>query len=169
VEAGELARRSTHVFRVDKLDKKVKTSSQRVLRLNTQGISLSKKEKAGDSAGRKERRLEDLRQVVKSYRYPRKLKLFWRGQAPWTLQFPSAEKRERFHEILFLFGLHPDCELRTPRPGQTPVKLVTRADNLTIFIGTWNMGNAPPQGQLGAWIPRGLHDIYAIGNHARMA
>jgi len=35
-------------------------------------------------------------------------------------------------------------------------------DQLSIFVGSWNMGNAPPPDSLGAWITPG-HMLYAIG------
>jgi hypothetical protein len=32
-----------------------------------------------------------------------------------------------------------------------------------VFVGTWNMGNAPPQKGLGAWLqPEANYDLYAI-------
>jgi len=33
---------------------------------------------------------------------------------------------------------------------------------MTVFTGTWNLGNAAPSAEL-AWIPKGMYDIYAIG------
>lgn len=35
--------------------------------------------------------------------------------------------------------------------------------SFTAFIGTWNVGNKPPQGDLSPWIPTAKYDIYAIG------
>lgn len=32
-----------------------------------------------------------------------------------------------------------------------------------MFVGTWNVGNAPPPQDLSAWIPVGPHDVYVIG------
>ncbi len=167
-ELSKMLKRSTHVYKVEKITKVKKTVS-RVLKLNTQEITIQKKDKAGKK--RKSLPLTDLVQCVKSYKYPRKLKLFWKGKdKPFKFLFPNAEKRERFHEILFSFSFHPECELRTPRgvPAQQQLKgpqsLVTRAEELSIFVGSWNMGNAPPADHLQAWIPRrtGI-DVYAIG------
>jgi len=36
-------------------------------------------------------------------------------------------------------------------------------EDVHIFVGSWNMGNAPPPPNLGDWIPAPLYDIYAIG------
>lgn len=35
-------------------------------------------------------------------------------------------------------------------------------ESMTVFTGTWNLGNEAPSQEL-AWIPRGQYDIYAIG------
>ena len=31
-----------------------------------------------------------------------------------------------------------------------------------MFVGTWNMGDAVPPASLDGWIPRDVHDLYAI-------
>eukprot|EP01137_Pigoraptor_chileana_P011376 Opistho-2@62135 len=36
-------------------------------------------------------------------------------------------------------------------------------EKLSVFVGTWNVGNAPPPADLSPWIPRDACDIYAIG------
>eukprot|EP00026_Physarum_polycephalum_P003984 Phypoly_transcript_04001.p1 GENE.Phypoly_transcript_04001~~Phypoly_transcript_04001.p1 ORF type:complete len:604 (+),score=58.19 Phypoly_transcript_04001:159-1970(+) len=82
----------------------------------------------------------------------------------------SMEVRERFCEIMWLglcgvksvanytnFG--PPRELRT---GEKDLSNESTED-VHIFTGTWNMGNAPPPPNLGDWIPPNMYDIYAIG------
>eukprot|EP01111_Echinosteliopsis_oligospora_P011988 TRINITY_DN4066_c0_g1_i2.p1 TRINITY_DN4066_c0_g1~~TRINITY_DN4066_c0_g1_i2.p1 ORF type:complete len:569 (+),score=102.56 TRINITY_DN4066_c0_g1_i2:125-1831(+) len=68
--------------------------------------------------------------------------------------FPTMELRERFCEIMY-FGLQGI----TPIPEQPP----EYTQQVRVFIGTWNMGDAPPPPSLHDWIPPGQHDIYAIG------
>lgn len=37
---------------------------------------------------------------------------------------------------------------------------------LTVFVGTWNLGNAPPPADLSPWlqgVAEGQHDLVAIG------
>lgn len=39
----------------------------------------------------------------------------------------------------------------------------TATQQLTVFIGSWNMGNTLPQNDLSTWIPANAYDIYCIG------
>jgi len=35
--------------------------------------------------------------------------------------------------------------------------------NLDVFVGTWNVGNAPPPADLSPWIPKNKYTVYVIG------
>lgn len=67
----------------------------------------------------------------------------------------SMETRERFCEIMWL-GL---CGIKSVANYTSNES----TEDVNIFVGTWNMGNAPPPANLGDWIPPGMYDIYAIG------
>ena len=80
---------------------------------------------------------------------PRKVKLFWLNRAtPERFLFYTKEKAERFNEAQWA--------LRGPNPGQA-------SKELTIFFGTWNLGNAPAPDDLTPWLPANPdHDIYVV-------
>uniref|UniRef100_A0A8B9DAZ4 phosphatidylinositol-3,4,5-trisphosphate 5-phosphatase n=1 Tax=Anser cygnoides TaxID=8845 RepID=A0A8B9DAZ4_ANSCY len=76
--------------------------------------------------------------------------------------FPSARKREAFCQLLQLMKIQ-HSNLDEP-------------DLISVYVGTWNMGSAPPPRSLASWLTsRGLgrtqdettacipHDIYVIG------
>ncbi|NWX97306.1 SHP2A phosphatase, partial [Nothoprocta ornata] len=78
------------------------------------------------------------------------------------LVFPSARKREAFCQLLQLMKIQ-HSNLDEP-------------DLISVYVGTWNMGSAPPPRSLASWLTaRGLgrardettacvpHDIYVIG------
>jgi hypothetical protein len=131
------------------------------------------------------------RQVLRSHVNEKKLKLLWSGREKFErLLLPSREQRERFYEgttlrpLSFLFfppnfgfiflAFRPADP--TPSPpiwvwvwvwGAPAAWAVRRdrggGDSVEVFVGTWNMGNAPPQKSLGAWLqPEANYDLYAI-------
>eukprot|EP01100_Stratorugosa_tubuloviscum_P002924 TRINITY_DN1697_c2_g1_i1.p1 TRINITY_DN1697_c2_g1~~TRINITY_DN1697_c2_g1_i1.p1 ORF type:complete len:924 (+),score=364.06 TRINITY_DN1697_c2_g1_i1:53-2824(+) len=92
-----------------------------------------------------------LLQVRRSKVNNRKAKLIWKGResAPEKYLFVSEEKRERFYEVAW--AIRSDSKL-----------LQLKGEEISIFTGTWNMGNAPPPSSLRAWIPNDEFDIYVI-------
>jgi Endonuclease/Exonuclease/phosphatase family 2/PH domain len=113
-----------------------------------------------------------LLKVRKSNVNSRKIKLFWLGRdTPERLLFHTTEKRERFWEAQWaLRGGHCAATLATP-PSSAAAAAATSSSsasaasslNATIFVGTWNMGNAPAPGELRPWLPDPpTHDIYVI-------
>lgn len=44
-----------------------------------------------------------------------------------------------------------------------PLKPHERPGSLSIWTGTWNVGNAPMPDDLTDWMPTGQHDVYAVG------
>jgi phosphatidylinositol-3,4,5-trisphosphate 5-phosphatase 1 len=82
----------------------------------------------------------------------RKLKLIWKGreQKPEKFLFLSPEERERFVESSWALRVNSNPQLRI--------------EKVSIWVGTWNMGNAPPPEGTQSWLPeRGKHDLIAIG------
>mmetsp|Transcript_19624 Transcript_19624/g.29285 ORF Transcript_19624/g.29285 Transcript_19624/m.29285 type:complete len:524 (+) Transcript_19624:295-1866(+) len=44
------------------------------------------------------------------------------------------------------------------------VKFIEARDQtLDVFVGTWNVGNAPPPEDLSAWLPKNKHSLYVVG------
>ncbi|GAB5366732.1 hypothetical protein AAMO2058_001168700 [Amorphochlora amoebiformis] len=39
----------------------------------------------------------------------------------------------------------------------------SKTQHLDVFVGTWNVGNAPPPSDLSAWIPKDKYTLYVIG------
>jgi len=58
----------------------------------------------------------------------------------------------------FLYLLH--YIEATKDPKYDPKK---RYETLKVFIGTWNVGNAPPPEDFSTWIPLGKYDVYVVG------
>lgn len=71
-----------------------------------------------------------------------KLVLMWRFQRGNTFErlfFYSAEQRERCYEMV--------------HAAKSGINRPLSKQSVSVFIGTWNMGNAEPPRDLGAWIP----------------
>ena len=49
-----------------------------------------------------------------------------------------------------------------PNKYYTPLKQLHHINNLSIFCGTWNIGNSSPPTDLTSWIPVGCHDLYVM-------
>lgn len=95
--------------------------------------------------------LAELLQVVRGKRNARKITLLWsQKRQPSKYVFLAHEQRERFYEIAnFFLTRHNDL----------------REEEISVFIGTWNMGEAPPPpntADLSQWIKKD-YDVYAIG------
>ncbi|XP_069473988.1 phosphatidylinositol 3,4,5-trisphosphate 5-phosphatase 1 isoform X3 [Ambystoma mexicanum] len=107
-----------------------------------------------------------IRQLIKSQKFPNKLVIVLETEKEKTQRkeyvFPDTKKREGFCQLLQqLKNKHSE----QPEP-----------DMLTIFIGSWNMGDAPPPKNITSWfLCKGQgktrddsadcieHDIYVIG------
>ncbi|XP_020930689.1 phosphatidylinositol 3,4,5-trisphosphate 5-phosphatase 1 isoform X1 [Sus scrofa] len=105
-------------------------------------------------------------QLIKSQKFPNKLVILVETEKEKTLRkeyvFADSKKREGFCQLLQqMKNKHSE----QPEP-----------DMITIFIGTWNMGNAPPPKEITSWfLSKGQgktrddsadyipHDIYVIG------
>ncbi|KAM6178423.1 phosphatidylinositol 3,4,5-trisphosphate 5-phosphatase 1 [Rhynchocyon petersi] len=105
-------------------------------------------------------------QLVKSQKFPNKLVIVVETEKEKTVRkeyvFADSKKREGFCQLLQqMKNKHSE----QPEP-----------DMITIFVGTWNMGNAPPPKKITSWfLSKGQgktrddsadyipHDIYVIG------
>mgnify|MGYP002393544945 CR=1 FL=1 len=59
------------------------------------------------------------------------------------------------------------CGLFVPQhyevqPDGTKVRVPDESE-LSVFVGTWNVGNSAPPGDLSPWLQPGVHDVYAVG------
>lgn len=85
---------------------------------------------------------------------PRSVELSWKAtEKPMVLQCSTTSQRERLYEC-FTFAL------------SSLNALPKREEEVKVFIGSWNMGDAPPPAdieELGKWIPKSGYDLYAIG------
>ncbi|XP_049625310.1 phosphatidylinositol 3,4,5-trisphosphate 5-phosphatase 1 [Suncus etruscus] len=105
-------------------------------------------------------------QLIKSQKFPNKLVILVESEKEKTLRkeyvFADSKKREGFCQLL---------QQMKNRHSEQP-----EPDMITIFIGTWNMGNAPPPKKITSWfLSKGQgktrddsadyipHDIYVIG------
>ncbi|XP_069069876.1 phosphatidylinositol 3,4,5-trisphosphate 5-phosphatase 1 isoform X6 [Pleurodeles waltl] len=107
-----------------------------------------------------------IRQLIKSQKFPNKLVIVLETEKEKTQRkeyvFSDTKKREGFCQLL--------QQMKNKHSGQP------EPDMLTIFIGTWNMGDAPPPKKITSWfLSKGQgktrddsadyieHDIYVIG------
>ncbi|XP_048200436.1 phosphatidylinositol 3,4,5-trisphosphate 5-phosphatase 1 [Perognathus longimembris pacificus] len=105
-------------------------------------------------------------QLIKSQKFPNKLVIMVETEKEKILRkeyvFADSKKREGFCQLL--------QQMKNKHSEQT------EPDMITIFIGTWNMGNAPPPKKITSWfLSKGQgktrddsadyipHDIYVIG------
>eukprot|EP01114_Cavostelium_apophysatum_P023327 TRINITY_DN8746_c0_g1_i1.p1 TRINITY_DN8746_c0_g1~~TRINITY_DN8746_c0_g1_i1.p1 ORF type:complete len:604 (+),score=114.37 TRINITY_DN8746_c0_g1_i1:278-2089(+) len=72
-----------------------------------------------------------------------------------ALEFKSSEQREQFYECVRFVQMQIRRRFR-PRSVSDE-----SAENLSVFVGTWNMGDSVPSNL--NWIPRDRYDIYAVG------
>lgn len=100
---------------------------------------------------------KDLYQCVKSRKHNTKVVITTNTTPREKMKYylPSMEIRERFCEIMWL-GL---CGIKSVANYTSNES----TEDVHIFVGSWNMGNAPPPSNLGDWIPPRVYDIYAIG------
>ncbi|KAL4647083.1 phosphatidylinositol 3,4,5-trisphosphate 5-phosphatase 2 [Arapaima gigas] len=109
---------------------------------------------------------DKIRQLIKSQRVQNKLGIVFEKEKDKSQRkdfiFASAKKREAFCQLLQL--------MKNKHSNQD------EPDMISIFIGTWNMGDVPPPKAITSWLlSRGLgktldettvtipHDIYVIG------
>ncbi|XP_078522146.1 phosphatidylinositol 3,4,5-trisphosphate 5-phosphatase 1 [Lissotriton helveticus] len=107
-----------------------------------------------------------IRQLIKSQKFPNKLVIVLETEKEKTQRkeyvFSDTKKREGFCQLL--------QQMKNKHSGQP------EPDMLTIFIGSWNMGDAPPPKKITSWfLSKGQgktrddsadyieHDIYVIG------
>ncbi|XP_030072015.1 phosphatidylinositol 3,4,5-trisphosphate 5-phosphatase 1 [Microcaecilia unicolor] len=105
-------------------------------------------------------------QLIKSQKFPNKLVILTETEKEKTQRkeyvFADSKKREGFCQLL--------QQMKNKHSGQP------EPDMITIFIGTWNMGDAPPPKKITSWfLSKGQgktrddtadyiqHDIYVIG------
>ncbi|XP_006893594.1 PREDICTED: phosphatidylinositol 3,4,5-trisphosphate 5-phosphatase 1 [Elephantulus edwardii] len=105
-------------------------------------------------------------QLVKSQKFPNKLVIVVETEKEKTVRkeyvFADSKKREGFCQLL--------QQMKNKHSDQS------EPDMITIFVGTWNMGNAPPPKKITSWfLSKGQgktrddsadyipHDIYVIG------
>ncbi|XP_065886590.1 phosphatidylinositol 3,4,5-trisphosphate 5-phosphatase 2-like [Dysidea avara] len=103
-----------------------------------------------------------IHQLVKSRSKEQRLGIVLEGQGRKDYMFESLQAREQFCQLIQL--------VRNKHNENTAV------NSLSLFIGTWNMGDAPPPLRMDSWLMcEGLgkpldskatkvHDIYAIGS-----
>ena len=106
---------------------------------------------------------DSLMKIQRSKVNPKKMKIYWtKKETPQRYHLHSQEERERFIEAA--------CWARhlVASPPSTPLmpKLAAPlSEEVNIWIGSWNMGNAGPPADLGlleAWMPRNKHDVYVV-------
>ncbi|XP_029472032.1 phosphatidylinositol 3,4,5-trisphosphate 5-phosphatase 1 isoform X3 [Rhinatrema bivittatum] len=105
-------------------------------------------------------------QLIKSQKFPNKLVIVTETEKEKTQRkeyvFADSKKREGFCQLL--------QQMKNKHSGQP------EPDMITVFIGTWNMGDAPPPKKITSWfLSKGQgktrddtadyiqHDIYVIG------
>ena len=94
---------------------------------------------------------ESILQIIRSRKDNKKAKIRWNwSEITDKYIFFSAEQRERF------------CEYALIATKKATKKPVISSEELDIFIGTWNMGEAAPPENIETWIPKDKHDIYVI-------
>lgn len=96
---------------------------------------------------------QNIVQINRSRKQPRLASILFKDEdnkySTLPFELTSLEQRERFHEAMSFI-----------KTGTFP-----RSENISIFIGTWNAGDAAPPSitEINKWIPRGGYDLYAIG------
>mgnify|MGYP001058381058 CR=1 FL=1 len=64
--------------------------------------------------------------------------------------------------MLLLFADHSYVGHYEVQPDGTKVRVPDESE-LSVFVGTWNVGNSAPPGDLSPWLQPGVHDVYAVG------
>ncbi|KAK3275918.1 hypothetical protein CYMTET_15982 [Cymbomonas tetramitiformis] len=97
--------------------------------------------------------------------------LFESANHPYTLQFEDNSAgtatlhRERFYQLLYLLRFKAKISMVPRFAAEYSDALNVGMENIDVFIGTWNLGNAtPPESDLlEDWIPKTGYDLLAIG------
>eukprot|EP01087_Luapelamoeba_hula_P021335 TRINITY_DN742_c1_g1_i3.p1 TRINITY_DN742_c1_g1~~TRINITY_DN742_c1_g1_i3.p1 ORF type:complete len:1330 (-),score=217.58 TRINITY_DN742_c1_g1_i3:71-4060(-) len=96
-----------------------------------------------------EQPISDLLQVARCG-IDKQLRLRWKGSTNVEKYvFRKKDEKERFYEAV--------ANLR-----RAPSAKEERSEKISVFLGTWNLGNADPPKEMGTWITR-AHDIVVIG------
>ena len=102
-----------------------------------------------------------IEKIVRSQRNPLLLSIVKRSEDVIYLSFPNPQQREKFCEIALLMVNQYNCKLSQ--------------NTISLFVGTWNMGEASPPDSIESWLScRGSgislqgykdhgHDLYLIG------
>lgn len=98
-----------------------------------------------------EKSAELLAQVARS-KVPKTLKMLWKDQdEPEKYLFQTQEQKERFYEAAFWVA-------------RRSIPTENATEDVTVFIGSWNVGKAPPPDSLHPWIPENSNfDIIVVG------
>ncbi|KNC49184.1 inositol 5-phosphatase [Thecamonas trahens ATCC 50062] len=123
----------------------------RVLEVNIkrQSFAIIQTRRKGEK--RKELRAADVWRFEKCKSDANKLYIVFEGKTPtYTVLCLSPSWRDLVYETLW--ATHIDAGNKI---GQLSFPL-------SVWVGSWNMGNAPPPDSLGDYLPTGEHDMYAF-------
>lgn len=95
------------------------------------------------------RALSSVLKVTRSNKSPKKLKIWWRGEACDRYVFASPLQREIFVEGIWTLRK----AVPQPRLYSEPIE---------IYIGTWNLGEAMPPTNVQPWLHPGEYDMYVV-------
>eukprot|EP01104_Vermistella_antarctica_P017273 TRINITY_DN6095_c0_g1_i1.p1 TRINITY_DN6095_c0_g1~~TRINITY_DN6095_c0_g1_i1.p1 ORF type:complete len:1127 (+),score=247.22 TRINITY_DN6095_c0_g1_i1:338-3718(+) len=157
------SRPKLYTFEVLKVQSKTRSTFNKVLQVNVPKGTVSSYHVKDQVTI--ERDAACLLQVRRSKVNSRKVKLYWRDRVtyPERYVFSSPEERERFVEAAWYVRSQ---ELGPGDASSSASTLFVPDQNLSIFVGTWNLGNAAPPETLSSWLLHkvsGGSDIYAIG------
>lgn len=136
-------------FEVMKERPKIGAKKKRLLHIDLEDLSIA--QSRSNNEHKKIHEPGTLLGLDKSIVNSKKLRVTWN----WTevreeFIFSSAEQRERFCEYVNFIKLGVLGK---------PIKSIQDID---IFVGAWNMGEASPPSNLDDWIPKHKYDLYCI-------
>ncbi|KAL6064788.1 inositol polyphosphate 5-phosphatase [Balamuthia mandrillaris] len=139
-----------YTFEVIKVRKRKRRSVKATLSIDCTNKTITLKEEHKTA---KERPIADLLQVTRAADRT-KLRFLWHlRENPEKYVFQSCRESERFYQAIWAVKYPPVFD---------KYGTLMRNETLNVFIGNWNLGDAPPPSSLSAWIPREKFDIYAI-------
>ncbi|KAF2076071.1 hypothetical protein CYY_002635 [Polysphondylium violaceum] len=137
------------------IKKNNKSNRTLLVLLKERVLQIFKLSKRGQKKKFKKYDISKISKLTKSKKDNKEIIIYRRnGKKELTISFINTERRECFYELLWLAWLNktlPTSEVKAPY------------QNLSFFVSTWNMGDAPPPSDLNSWIPKDKYDLYILG------
>nr|AAN85437.1 inositol 5-phosphatase 1 [Dictyostelium discoideum] len=147
--------------------KKKEKNRTLLVNLKDKSLTIFKLSKRGNKKNIKKYLISEIEKITKDKKDNKELIVFRRSKKKeMKLYFLNTERRECFYELIWMTWNNKIMP-PTPLSGEEDVEEKAQYEKISIFISTWNMGDAPPpinEGLLNSWIPKSKpYDLYVIG------